>query len=213
MSHTYELSAEKRDVQGTGASRRLRRAGKIPAVIYGGHKDPEMVNFDHDTIYHLLEQEAFHTSILKLKVGSDEQQAILRDVQMHPYRQLILHMDLQRVSASEKIHMSVPLHFLGETTAPGVKLQGGVVFHLLTEVDVSCLPRDLPEYLEADISALNLGETLHLSSLKLPEGVELTIFAHGGDDLGVATISAVRGGAKDEDESAEGEAAEGEGSE
>lgn len=204
MSSQYELNAEKRDAKGTGASRRLRHVSKIPAVLYGGDKDPEMLAFDHDTIFHLLEQEAFHTAILNVKADGAAQQAILRDVQMHPFKPRVMHLDLQRISANEKIHMSVPFHFVGEDVAPGVKLEGGLVAHLLTETDVACLPKDLPEYLEVNLSGLHKNESVHLSDIKLPDGVELTILTHGGDDLAVATITTVRGGSSSDDEAAEG---------
>lgn len=212
MSTKYELIAEKREAKGTGASRRLRHAGKVPGIIYGGDQDPAMVSFDHNTIYHLLEQEAFHTAVLTVKHDGNNEQAVLRDVQMHPHAQQVLHMDLQRISATEKIHMRVPLHFVGEEVAPGVKQQSGLVSHLLTEVDVTCLPHQLPEYLEADLSNLHIGESLHLSDLKLPEGVEITAFAHGGDDLAVVTITALRTAVEEEApaEAAEEAAAEGE---
>jgi len=211
MSTQYELNAEKRDAKGTGASRRLRHASLIPAVMYGGNKDPEMLAFDHDTIFHLLEHEGFHTSVLTVNTDGASDQAILRDVQMHPFKPRVMHLDLQRISASEKIHMSVPVHCTGEDVAPGVKLEGGLVAHLLTETDVACLPKDLPEYLEVDMSALHMNDSVHLSDIKLPDGVELTVLTHGGDDLAVATITAVRGGATEEAEAAEGgeEAAEG----
>lgn len=213
MSTDNELVAEARDDKGTGASRRLRRAGKIPAVIYGGGKEPAMVSFNHDHIMHKLEVESFHTSILKVKHHNKTEQAILRDVQHHPFKQQILHMDFQRISAKEKIHMSVPVHFTGEDVAPGVKLEGGIVSHLITEVDVICLPSQLPEFLSADISELNKGESVHLSDIKLPEGVELTSLAHGGDDLAVAAVVALRISAADEeaDEAEAAAAAEGEG--
>jgi large subunit ribosomal protein L25 len=207
MTTNFELSAEKRDAKGTGASRRLRRAGKVPGIIYGAGKEPEMVNFDHNKVFHLLENEAFHTSIINVKTDSGSQKAVLRDVQHHPFKQLIMHMDLMRISASEKLHMLVPLHIKGEDVAPGVKLEGGIVSHLITEVDVQCLPSDLPEYLEADVSELHLHDSLHLSDIKIPEGVELTSLAHGGDDLAIVTIAAVRGAAEEEEEG--GEAAEG----
>jgi large subunit ribosomal protein L25 len=213
MSTDYELNAEARDDKGTGASRRLRRAGRIPAVIYGGGKDPAMVSFDHDPVMHMLEVEAFHSSILTVKHHNETEQAILRDVQHHPYKQIIVHMDLQRISAKEKIHMSVPVHFTGEDVAPGVKLEGGIVSHLITEIDVICLPGDLPEYLSVDISQLSIGDSVHLSDIKIPDGVEFTSLAHGGDDLAVATVVALRVSAADEEaeagEAAEGEAAEG----
>lgn len=211
MTTTFELNAETREVKGTGASRRLRHAGKIPAIIYGGGKDSAMISLEHHVIYHMLENETFHSSILNVKHGGTSEQVILRDVHHHPYKQQILHMDLQRVSASEKIHMRVPLHFKGEDVAPGVKLQHGIVSHLMTEVDITCLPAQLPEYLEADVSDLNLHESLHLSDIPLPEGVEITTFAHGGDDLAVVTIAAVRGSASTDESEGEGEAEGGEG--
>lgn len=210
MAANFELNAEKRDAKGTGASRRLRHAGFVPGIVYGAGKDPEMVSFNHDKLYHLLENEAFHTSVLDLKNGSNTEHVILRDVQYHPYKKLVLHMDLQRVSASEKIHMRVPLHFIGEDVAPGVKLQDGIVSHLITEVDVTCLASSLPEYLEADISGLDLHASLHLSDIKLPEGVELTSLFHGGDDLAVVTIAAVRGSVEEDEEAAPAEGEEGE---
>ena len=213
MSTQYELNAEKRDAKGTGASRRLRHASMIPAVMYGGDKDPEMLAFDHDTIFHLLEHEAFHTSVLTVKTDGASNQAILRDVQMHPFKLRVMHLDLQRISASEKIHMSVPVHCVGDDVAPGVKLEGGLVAHLLTETDVACLPKDLPEYLEVDMSTLHMNDSVHLSDIKLPDGVELTVLTHGGDDLAVATITAVRGGGAEETEAAEGGEAPAEGGE
>ena len=209
MSAKFELNAEKRDTKGTGASRRLRRAGKVPAVIYGGGKDVDMVMFDHAPVYHMLENEAFHTSILTVNHAGGSDQAILRDVHMHPFQQQVMHMDLQRVSAKEKIHMSVPLHFSGEEIAPGVKQQGGIVSHLLNELDITCLPHQLPEYLTADVSKLHVGESVHISDLPLPEGVEITAIAHGGDDLAVATVIMTGGSAEEEEEvAAEAAAAE-----
>lgn len=210
MSTKNELIAEARDDKGTGASRRLRHAGKIPAVIYGAGKEPAMVSFDHDPIMHMLEVESFHTSILTVKHHNETEQAILRDVQHHPYKQQIVHMDLQRVSAKEKIHMSVPVHFTGEDTCPGVKLEGGIVSHLITEIDVICLPGNLPEFLVADMSELSIGDSVHLSDIKVPEGVEFTSLAHGGDDLAVAAVIALRtSSADDEAEAAAAEAAAG----
>ncbi len=208
MSAKFDITAERRDMKGSGASRRLRRENKVPAVLYGAAKDVILLSLDHDMIYHHLENEAFHTSVLILKVGNDSEQAILRDVQMHPYKHRVVHMDFQRISASKKIHMRVPLHFVGEDIAPGVKQEGGIVSHLMTELDVTCLPKDLPEFLTADISALNLGDSLHLSDLPLPEGVEFTSLAHGGDDLAVVAVTAVRGATIEEEEAAEAAAAE-----
>lgn len=210
MTTTFEISAEKREAKGTGASRRLRRAGKIPGILYGGGKDPAMVSFDHDTMYHLLEKEAFHSSVLNVNADGTKEQAILRDVHYHPYRQLILHIDLQRISATDRIHMRVPLHFTGEDVAPGVKLQGGIVSHLMTELDITCLASQLPEYLVADVSNLDLHESVHLSDIELPEGVEITHLTHGGDDLAVVSIAAVRGTVEAEAEGEEEGGAEGE---
>lgn len=191
MATKFELTAEVRTGQGTGASRRLRHAGKVPAVMYGGGKDPMMLALEHDPLQHAMQNEAFFSSILTVKVDGQAEQAVLRDLQMHPYKPRIQHLDLQRISATEKIHMRVPLHFLNQENAPGVKQQGGVVSHLMTEVDVTCLPKDLPEYLEVDLGNMTLGQSLHLSDLKLPEGVACVSLQHG-QDLAVASIVVVR---------------------
>ena len=188
----FELNAEPRSAKGTGASHRLRHAGKIPAVMYGAGKEPAMLVLDHDSLYHQVQNESFYTSILTVNVGGQKEQAVLRDIQMHPFRPRIQHMDLQRISATEKLHMHVPLHFINQDIAPGVKLQGGVVAHLMTEVDVTCLPHQLPEYLTVDLSSLSLGQSVHLKDLALPEGVTITSLIHGGADLAVATITVVR---------------------
>jgi large subunit ribosomal protein L25 len=207
MTTNFEVIAEKREAKGTGASRRLRRTGMIPGIIYGGHKDATMVAFKHDPMWHMLQNEASHSSILDVVTDGQKEKAILRDVHYHPYQQRILHVDLQRVSATERIHMRVPLHFTGEEVAPGVKLHGGIVSHLMTEIDITCLASNLPEYLTADVSALDMHESVHLSDLPLPEGVEITSLAHGGDDLAVVTVVAVRGSTEEAEEApAEGEA-------
>lgn len=192
MSAKFQLTAEPRTQQGKGASRRLRRAGKVPAILYGAGKPPQMLALDHNAMLRHLDDEKFHTAILSVDVGGATDQAILRDYDMHPFKPLVMHVDLQRISATEKIHMSVPLHFTGEDVCPGVKQQGGLVAHLMTEIDITCLPKDLPEFLVADLSNLHIGESLHLSDLKLPEGVQITSLAHGGDDLAVATVTTVR---------------------
>lgn len=192
MSAKFELTAEPRAAKGTGASRRLRRSGKVPAVLYGAGKDPMMVSLDHNTMARHLANEKFHTSILTVTVGGETDQAILRDWHMHPYKPVVMHVDLQRISATEKIHMEVPLHFTGQDVAPGVKVDGGVVTHLMTEVDVTCLPKDLPEFLTVDMSALQLNESVHLSNIMLPEGVTITSLAHGGDDLAVAAVTVIK---------------------
>ena len=192
MATKFEIVAEPRSAKGSGASRRLRHSGKVPGIVYGAGKEAVPVAFDQNTMLRNLAQEAFHTSILTLSLGDAKDQAILRDYQMHPVKPMVLHVDLQRISATEKIHMSIPLHFVGQDVAPGVKQEGGLVSHLMTEVDVTCLPHQLPEYLVVDMSNTNLNESVHLSDLKLPEGVAITTFAHGGDDLAVATITIVK---------------------
>lgn len=189
MSTKFEITAEPRAAKGTGASRRLRRAGKVPAVVYGAGKDPVPISLDHSAILRNLGFEAFHTSVLTLHLDGATDQAVLRDYHMHATKPVVLHVDLQRVSATEKIHMSVPLHFVGEDVAPGVKQEGGIVNHLMTEVDVTCLPHQLPEFLEVDMSQVHLNESVHMSDVKLPEGVAITHLAHGAEDLAVATMT------------------------
>lgn len=192
MSAKFELTAEPRSAKGTGASRRLRRSGKVPAVLYGAGKQPAMVSLDHNLMSRHLANEKFHTSILTVKVGGETDQAILRDFSMHPYKPIVMHVDLQRISATEKIHMKVPIHFVGGDVAPGVKIDGGIVTHLMNEIDITCLPKDLPEFLTADMSALGLNESVHLKDIKLPEGVAITSLTHGGDNLAVAAISMIK---------------------
>jgi large subunit ribosomal protein L25 len=192
MAISFELNAEPRSDTGKGASRRLRRAGKVPAIMYGGGKDPESLTLSHNEIIRNLEHEAFYSHILTIKVGGSETQAILRDLQRHPSKPSVQHMDLQRVSATEKLKTHAPLHFIGEDTAPGVKA-GGLVSHDLTEVLIECLPKNLPEYIEIDISGLEIGDALHLSDLKVPEGVTLLELARGeGHDLAVVSIHVKR---------------------
>lgn len=188
----FELSAEKRDVKGKGASRRLRRDGKVPAVMYGAGKDAVMLSLDHNALYKQVRNEAFYSSILTVNIGKEKEQAVLRDLQMHPYKLRIAHLDLLRISATEKLHMRVPLHFINQESAPGVKQQGGIVGHRMSEVEITCLPKDLPEYLTVDLGHLNLNESVHLSDIKLPEGVAITSTLHGGDDMAVAAVTAVR---------------------
>ncbi|MDA8390872.1 MAG: 50S ribosomal protein L25/general stress protein Ctc [Gammaproteobacteria bacterium] len=193
MSAKYELNAEARSATGTGASRRLRRAGKVPAILYGASEAPLMLALDHDALWHHTQHEAFFTSILTITVdGKAAGQAIVRDLQMHPFKPRVAHVDLQRISATERLHIAVPLHFVGQDVAPGVKLQGGVVSHLMTEIDVSCLPSQLPEFLTVDMSEMKVNDSVHLSNLVVPEGVVLTDLAHG-NDLAIATITMIRG--------------------
>ncbi len=192
-----EINAVKRDQQGTGASRRLRRANRVPGIVYGGGKDAQSIDLDHKELYFGLKNEAFHSSVLSLTLDGVKESVLLRDFQMHPYRQVVQHVDFQRVDATHKIHVKVPLHFVNADSAPGVKQSGGVVSHLYTEVDVACLPADLPEFIEVDLSELASGHSLHMSHLKMPNGVELSGL-HGADPTVVtilgSKVDAVEGG-------------------
>lgn len=191
------INAETRKVQGTGASRRLRRADKVPGIIYGGGKDATVIEIDHNELYHKLKQEAFHASILDMSLDGKNEQVLLRDVQMHAWKQNVLHVDFQRIAADQKIHMKVPLHFINADIAPGVKLSSGIVSHIINELDISCLPKDLPEFIEVDLKDLAAGHSIHLSNLKLPAGVE-AVALHRGDDQSVATIIIPRAVAAEE---------------
>lgn len=182
-----EISADERTLQGKGASRRLRGSGKVPAIIYGGDQQAQSIEMDHNDLFHKLKLEAFHASVLTLSVAGKKEPVLLRDIQMHPYKQQVLHVDFQRVDKNKKIHMKVPLHFINAEISPGVKTSGGIVSHILTEVDISCLPEDLPEFISVDLAEMTAGHTLHLSDLALPKGVE-TVALHKGDNLPVATI-------------------------
>jgi len=174
MAEKLDLVAEVREDQGKGASRRLRREGKVPAILYGGGRPPRSLSLDHNKLTREMQEEAFYSSILTIKAGDRTQPAIIKDVQRHPSKPQILHIDLQRVLADEKIRMNVPIHYLNEDIAIGVKQGGGVVSRLMTDVEVTCLPADLPEYLEIDIADLDVDDMLYLSNLEVPEGVELT---------------------------------------
>jgi large subunit ribosomal protein L25 len=180
------IKAEPRSAKGTGASRRLRRANKVPGILYGGGKDAQPIELDHKDLYLKLRTEAFHASILDMEVGSETAQVLLRDYQMHPFQQRVLHADFQRVAADQKIHMKVPLHFVNDDIAPGVKIAGGLVQHVMNELEITCLPKDLPEFIEVDLSKLQAGHSLHLSAVPLPPGVEAVVGK--GEDPTVATI-------------------------
>jgi large subunit ribosomal protein L25 len=186
MKVSFELGAEFRGDQGKGASRRLRHQGKVPAVLYGGHQDPRALALDHQKLLQLLDNERFYSTILNVRIDGETQPVILKDVQRHPAKNAVLHLDLQRVVETETIRIRIPLHFTGEAAAIGVKQQGGIVSHQKADVDVSCLPKDLPEYIEVDVSGLALNQSLHLSDLKLPPGVALEELAHGRDSTVVS---------------------------
>jgi len=181
-----EIKAEPRRLQGTGASRRLRRTDKVPGILYGGGKDALPIEVDHKDLFFKLKLEAFHASILDLEVGEEKAQVLLRDYQMHPFQQRVLHVDFQRVAADKKIHMKVPLHFINAEISPGVKVAGGIVQHVMNDLEISCLPKDLPEFIEVDLANIQAGHSLHLSSLTLPPGVEALV--PKGEDPTVATV-------------------------
>ncbi len=190
MSVSFEIDALPRSDAGKGASRRLRRSGQVPAIIYGGHQDPAMISVVHTTLLQNLEYEAFYSHILTLKLAGKEERVVLKDLQRHPSKPFVQHVDFQRISENEKLRLHVPLHFVNEATSPGVKM-GGRVSHTLADVEVSCLPKDLPEFIEVDMAVLEVGQSIHLSELQLPAGVEIPELAQGPEhDLVVVSIHA-----------------------
>ena len=170
-----EITARKRETQGTGAARRLRRRGLVPGIVYGGEQGALNLELDHNALFHNLRNERFHASILTLEVGGAKEQVLLRAVSMHPYKPQVQHVDFQRVQKNKKLHMEVPLHFTNAEKSPGVKDQGGVVSHVLNEIDITCFPDDLPEFIEVDLGNLSVGNSIHARDLKLPKGVELAL--------------------------------------
>jgi large subunit ribosomal protein L25 len=171
MRISFTFGADVREMQGKGASRRLRHAGKVPAVLYGGQQAAQALILDQQNLLTMIDNERFFSSIVQLKIGDQTQEAIIKDVQLHPARNVVVHVDLQRVSENEKIRIHLPIHFKGESVSPGVKTQGGVVSHMRADVEVSCLPKDLPEFLELDLSGMNLNDTKFLADIPLPPGV------------------------------------------
>jgi large subunit ribosomal protein L25 len=192
-----EVTAFKREAQGSSASRRLRRTGRTPGIIYGGTAEPLAIELDHNALYHALRKEAFHASVLTMIVDGQKESVLLRDAQWHPYKQLVLHVDFQRVDADHKVHVKVPLHFVNADTAPGVKTGGGKPHHIMNELDVQCLPGKLPEFIEVDMGALEVGHSIHANELTLPAGVELTAHVKA-ENPAVASINAAKGGAAEE---------------
>jgi len=187
-----KLVAFERSKQGTGASRRLRISGRTPGIVYGGAAEPKLIELDHNALWHALKKEAFHSSILSMDIAGAEHKVLLRDAQVHPYKQLVLHVDFQRVDATTKLHMKVPLHFFGDDQSPAVKSEGCIANHVLSEIDVLCLPADLPEFIKVDLSGLKKGSSLHLSDIPMPKGVRVVI--HGGDkNPVVVSVVAVAG--------------------
>ncbi|WP_334190162.1 50S ribosomal protein L25/general stress protein Ctc [Noviherbaspirillum sp.] len=190
-----------RKEQGSGASRRLRNAGQTPGIVYGGTSAPVAIALDHNALFHALKKETFHSSILDMEIEGKVEQVLLRDFQMHAYKQLVMHADFQRVDAKQKIHTKVPLHFINAEVSPAVKLSSAVISHVMNELDVSCLPGDLPEFVEVDLSNMEAGGTIHLSDIQLPKGV--TAVLHGQDDPTIATAS-IPAGQVSADDAAEG---------
>ncbi|GIX22223.1 MAG: 50S ribosomal protein L25 [Gammaproteobacteria bacterium] len=204
MEALFELEASLRADKGKGASRRLRRANKVPAIVYGGEAEPLPIALDHDAVMQRLAHEAFYSHIITLKIDGRTEEVVLRDLQRHPVKPTrVLHLDFQRVAQDKPIHVHVPLHFVNEDKCVGVKQGGGILSHVLTEVEVVCLPRDLPEYIEVDVTELGLGESIHLSELKLPAGVKLAVAVDGEHDTAVVTVHRPR--VADEAEGAAGE--------
>jgi large subunit ribosomal protein L25 len=191
MSTEFTLHAKGREDTGKGASRRLRRlAGEVPAIIYGGKKAPAQVSLAHKDVIKALENEAFYSHIISLDVDGKSEDVIIKDIQRHPAKAIVMHMDFFRVSKTTKLHTRAPLHFINEETCVGVKLGGGLIAHSMTDIEISCLPKDLPEYIEVDMAEVELGSTVHLSDIKLPKGVESVALSHGEDhDLPVAAVN------------------------
>ena len=199
----FEISAETRERKGKGASRRLRRTGHIPGILYGANKDPVNIQLEHNDVIRHTELEAFYSHVLTLKLPSGDERVVLKDMQRHPFRPQVLHMDFLRVDENEKLSMRIPFHFINEETCAGVKA-GGVLSHVMTEIDILCLPRDLPEFIEVDVEQLELGDSLHLSDITIPSGVEVASLAHGGDDAqSVVSVHVPRVIAEPEDIAAE----------
>ena len=173
MPVSFTFGADLRDMQGKGASRRLRHKGKVPAILYGGHQDAQALILDQQNLLTMVGDERFYSSIVRIKIGEGTQEAIVKDIQMHPAKNVVVHVDLQRVVENEKLRIMLPIHFKNETVSPGVKVQGGVVSHMRSDVEVTCLPKDLPEFLELDLSGMNLNETRFLSDIPLPQGVTI----------------------------------------
>jgi large subunit ribosomal protein L25 len=178
MRISFSFGADSRGAQGKGASRRLRRSGKVPAILYGGHKEAQSLVLDQQNLLTMIGDERFYSSIVQVKIDGTPQEAIIKDVQMHPAKNVVVHVDLQRVSENEAIRLHLPIHFKGESISPGVKTQGGIVSHMRADIEVSCLPKDLPEFLELDLSGMSLNETKFLADIPLPPGVTIPELAH-----------------------------------
>ena len=212
MSNTITLNATKREDMGKGASRRLRHAKQLPAIVYGGEgKEPVSITLEQKDVQHKLPDEHFYSQVLSLNIDGSAEDVLLRDIQHHPYRQEVMHMDFVRVDATHVVHVHTPLHFIGEDIAPGVKQEGGAISHVMMEVELECLPKDIPEFIEVDLSGLHTGDIVHLTDLNVPEGVTILALKQGEEhDTTVASCHARKGGADVEEGAGEaGEAAVG----
>ena len=197
--------AFERAMQGTGASRRLRITGRTPGIVYGGTGQPQLIELDHNALWHALKKEVFHSTVLDMEVAGSESKVLLRDVQMHPFRQLVLHIDFQRVDANTKLHMKVPLHYSGDENSTAVKTEGCIANHVVTEIEVKCLPADLPEFIAVDLSGLKKGTSLHLADIVLPKGV--TAVSHGKNNPVLVSVVMVAGAEPAAEAAADGAAA------
>ena len=202
-----EFIATSRSVQGSSASRRLRRAGRVPAIVYGGQEPPLNVEVDHNDIYHALRKEQFHASVLDMMLDGKKHSVLLRAVQWHPYKQLVLHIDFQRVDASKVLHTKVPLHFINSEVSPAVKLSAAIISHVITELEIECLPSNLPQFIEVDLATLVAGQSIHVNDIKLPVGVKY--LPHGGEDNPVVAAATVPAAKRGEDADGEGQASGG----
>ena len=204
MSVDFVVNAQARADVGKGASRRLRRQGLVPVILYGSRKGPENLTVEQNKITKQLAQEAFYSNILTIDIAGRKERAVVRDIQRHPYKPLIMHMDFQRVTEDQAIRVNIPLHFINEETCKGVKQQGGAISHLLTELEVECLPKDLPEFIEVDVADLELGQTLHLSELTAPEGVRFTALVQSSEhDTGIVNVHHIARAVEVEEEEGE----------
>src|SRR5580692_129050 len=199
-----KVVAFERNLQGTGASRRLRNSGKTPGIVYGANAEAQAVELDHNALWHALKKEVFHSSILDLEIAGKSQQVLLRDVQYHPFRQLVLHVDFQRVDASKKLHTKVPLHFMNQESNPAVKLSGAVISHVVNEIEIECLPSALPEFLEVDLAKIEAGQTMHAKDIVLPAGVALVAHVEAENPV-VASATIPAGAIAEGDAAAAGE--------
>ena len=195
-----QFNATLRSVQGSSASRRLRLASRVPAIVYGGKEQPVNIELDHNEIFHALRKELFHSSILDMQLDGKGQQVLLRSVQWHPYKQIVMHVDFQRVDANQKLHTKVPLHFTNAESSPAVKLSAAIISHLFTEIEISCLPADLPNFIEVDLTTLVGGASIHLADITMPKGV--SYLPHRGNVNPVLVTAIVKGSSSDDAEEA-----------